>query len=589
LYDSFVVRYVVNDDSFLHVFWFEQFRDSALFRGDILAEYPKYFAPQGYVLLYKTASFFCSPLAFSKILPVVLFSLSAFYTFILLKQIAKTGFCVFLGVLIFLLAPCFLNRMAGGHARAFGFLLLLMFLYHWIRREPAAVFWVLVGQALFYPMMLLPSALAYALGFFGVKDWKVSLDFDRRKITLFLAALFACGLLVSWQYAAVRNPALGRMVGREEMLRNPAFYEGGRVKHLPLPPVTKAAADNLQAPVLLNGKVLVPVAKPVGYAPDVQPDFDKRPLSKLFYLCAHRLERSPLRFLAGRMYSLAHRTYYTGAIDLSAVFFIVFYIGMTFFLLGWTQKRIRVPVELIMLFAASILLYVAASLAIPRLFLPGRYLEYSLKIIGLICFCAGITDGISRSRSGLLRRGLRIAVIALFALFFSFNKNNGLNDFSRNEKLYLYAQTLPKDALIAGNPKLMDGIPLFSRRMVFVNYKESLPFLSGYWKTITRRTDDLFRAYYSADIRDMSALCAKYGISCIVVDEADFFSGYLNSGSIYFEPFNSRILTYAVPGKDFALLRIPLKYRHYAGKGVFAVNADDLARYAAGGPGEEEK
>lgn len=582
LSDSFAVRYVVNDDSFIHLFWMEQFRDSALFRGDILVECSKYFAPQGYVLLYKAASGICAPLTASKILPVILFSLSALYLFNLLKQIIKPNYCACLGVFIFVLTPCFLNRMSGGHARAFGFLLVLMFLYHWIRKEFVAVSFVLIGQALFYPTMFLLSAAAYTLGFAGIKNGKLSLDLAWRKTLPFISAIFVCGLLVCWQYALARNPALGRTVSREEMLRNPVFYQFGRQAHLPLPSAGKAMIDNLRESVLLSGKVKVRISEPVAYVSGVMPRLSEKAVSRFLSACARGLQRSPVSFLSRRMSFAANRIYYSGRLDLTSVFFVVFYAGMLFFILGLIQKRIPAQRELLILFAASIILYVVASRVMPRLFLPTRYLEYSMKIIGLLCFCIGIADGIFRLQNRFLRRGAQIVVLALFALFFNFNKNNGLKDYSQYEGLYCYAETLPKEALIAGHPKLIDGIPLFSRRMVFVNYHVSLPFLSEYWKTVARRTDDFFRAYYSEDLQDMVALCAKQGISCLVVDEANFSPDYLTRGSIYFEPFNSRIVLYAVVGKDFALLRIPRAYRKYVGEGIFAVNTEDLERCAVG-------
>jgi hypothetical protein len=581
LYDSFVFRYLVNADSFTHVFWMEQFRDSALFRGDVLAEGPKYFAPQGYVLLYKAASVICAPLTLSKVLPVILFSLSALYLFNLLKQIANNGYSVCLGVFIFMLTPCFLERMSGGHARAFGFLLVFMFLYHWIRREFAAVSFVLIAQALFYPMMFLPSATAYALGFAGMKNGKISLDLARRKTIPFIAAVLVCGLLVSWQYSVVHNSALGRTISRQDMLGNPAFYKFGRQEYLPLPSVGKAVTDNLRASVLLNGKVRVRISERVAYVPGVRPRLEEKAISRFLAACASGLEKLRVDFLSWRMRTAATKVYYTGFLDLSGVFFVVFYAGMVFFILGLIQKRIPVPGELFIMFAASIALYVIASRVMPLFSLPTRYLEYSVKVIGLLCFCLGIADGIFRVQNRFLRRGAQIAVLALFALFFNFNKNNFLEDFSRYEGLYRYAETLPKDALIAGHPKLIDGIPLFSRRMAFVNYHVSLPYLTEHWKTVTRRTDDFFRAYYSDDLRDMAALCAKQGISCLVVDEANFSRDYLTRGLIYIEPFNSRILVYAYPGKDFALLHIPRAYRQYVAEGVFAVNAEDLKRYAA--------
>jgi hypothetical protein len=378
----------------------------------------------------------------------------------------------------------------------------------------------------------------------------------------------------------VHNPALGRTINREEMLKNPAFYKFGRHQtHLPLPSVGKAVIDNLQASVLFPGGVMVKISKPIAYVPGVIPRFKEKAGSNFLSVCARSFDKFPLRPLSRYLYSMASREYYRGEGDFSSVFFGVFYAGMMFFILGWIQKRILVQRELFILFVSSILLYVVASQVMPLFSLPTRYLEYTVKVIGLLCFCIGISDGIFRLQNQAFRRGVQITILVLFTLFFNFNKNNGLENFSRYAGLYRYAERLPKDALIAGHPELIDGIPVFSRRMTFINYHVSLPYLSEYWKTVIRRTDDFFRAYYSDDLGDMIALCVKQKISCLVVDEANFLPAYLIRGLVYIEPFNSRIRSYAVLGKDFALMHIPRVYRQYVGEGIFVVNTENLRKY----------
>ncbi len=70
--------YVVNDDVRQQVFWMARWLDPELFKGDLLAEYARHYVPWGVQGLYWLASWVVDPIAFSKILPGLLFVLLGF-------------------------------------------------------------------------------------------------------------------------------------------------------------------------------------------------------------------------------------------------------------------------------------------------------------------------------------------------------------------------------------------------------------------------------------------------------------------------------------------------------------------------------
>ena len=79
-------RYVFCDDVRQQIYWMQQFRDPDLFKGDLLTDYAKYIVPWGVTFLYYALSFIIDPIITSKLLPVILFSISALYVFKLVRH-----------------------------------------------------------------------------------------------------------------------------------------------------------------------------------------------------------------------------------------------------------------------------------------------------------------------------------------------------------------------------------------------------------------------------------------------------------------------------------------------------------------------
>jgi hypothetical protein len=273
---------------------------------------------------------------------------------------------------------------------------------------------------------------------------------------------------------------------------------------------------------------------------------------------------------------------YTARVSLRALALSLFYVSLLAAGIGLASGRLRLPRELFFLFCASIAWYCIARLLLPSLFIPTRYLEYPLKLIGVVIFCGGMGVMTARLRRGFPRKAVRVVILAAICLFFfSFKQPVYLVDLSGQEEMFRFCASLPADTVIAGHPRLINGVPLFSHRRAFVNYQLSYPFLSVYWKTVSKRTDDLFAAYYSADFKSIDGFCRKNGIGWLIVDESHFSARYLEAGDFYFQPFNSRIASMVGQRRHFALMDVPAQDRSYVGPGVFAVDANAFRRLAA--------
>jgi hypothetical protein len=250
---------------------------------------------------------------------------------------------------------------------------------------------------------------------------------------------------------------------------------------------------------------------------------------------------------------------------------------VTIFLINEIRKgNLVIPSELPYMLLASAIMYELADLFLFRLYLPGRYLTYSVPPIMVIVISLTIVRLISYVTHKSLKAALTVGLIALFSASFINMRGIGLNDQSKNKNLYRYLNTLPKNALIAASPYVADYIPTFSKRKVVINFELSHPWSVQYWQVIKSRTRDFFHAYYSAEHSDVVEFCKRHKIDYLVVDKRDFNPEHLAVGRIYFEPFDSEIRSYVRNRKQFALLNIPESDRSFVDGNLFVIDVNRL-------------
>jgi hypothetical protein len=199
-------------------------------------------------------------------------------------------------------------------------------------------------------------------------------------------------------------------------------------------------------------------------------------------------------------------------------------------------------------FAGAICWIVARAVAL-TLYFPIRYLipsEYGVLIalVGLV---------------GLLGRGdhpsQRWAAVLIAAVMLHGNLLRAHDDQFKaftirippqERPLYEFLRTLPKNALIAGNPWTMDNVPLLSKRSVLVNHESSLPLYPEYYRQIERRTVALIDAYFGWSPDSFLDLSQVMGVSHLVITRADFtgavpWSPKPGRPGAYIQPFRSQI------------------------------------------------
>lgn len=536
--------YVVNNDAHQHTFWMHSLEDPELFEGDLLAHYSLAYQPPGYVWLFRSLSLVVNPLTAARFLPLLLFALSAGLLLLVVRSFSGR-FEALLSCSIFLASPLFLQKMAGAHPRAFATPFLLLTLLLLFRRRHRSLGLLLVMQSLFYPMIFLLSSATSLLGLlFGqlrlvdrrlrpVTSWRVF-------VPVSLGVLLGCGALVT-RYWGPEDPQIGSLVTRAEMEASPEFFAGGRARHLPQRGLQRNTEQVIRQGLPNTGRVL---------------GIDT----------FNRMPGWQFRFLL--------------LLLLVTIFLAV-------------RRRGFLPAPWLALAISSVALYLLADYLLLRLFFPKRYVMYSISLLVVVAVALAAGALLRLIPAGWARQTAQALSLTVVALHLPGMAGAGLDDYSPRGELYRFAATLPKDAILAGHPTSLEGIPLFSGRRVLATLETSTPYYTGYWQQLKDRLYPFFEAYYGSDPSALASWLKHQDIDYLVVDESTFDKEFLARPrrGAYFQPFGAYIDTVVAGSGGFAALEIPEERRTFEssdGRLWMVATADLLASPDSPVPGREE-
>lgn len=485
--------YVINDDARQQLYWMASWRDGDLYPPSLLSEYAKLYVPAGVKAVYRAAAVFADPLQASKAVTGALFMAFCLAMYGLGRTLGgeRLGFAA---AAASWLMPYFLYNISGGLSRAFAAPLMAMFLLAWVRRKGSFMGLVLLLQAVCIPYICILCCLACGLAWGGAVLTKKPLPPFPRRI-FHVIALLACVLAVYSMQQEMDASGFGPLVGIADMLGRPEFGPLGRLDLFPLP----------------------------------NPFFD---------LIYWPFERIGL-FLDSGLFA--------GIASLVLLALPVVYGARRF---PWKTLGPHLR-PFAFLGAASLMLYILARMFALKLFVPDRYVSYSINIFYALALAACFTGALGRFLS---RRGAGAALLVLAAVLGAIRLSGaGLYDYSSGAPVYQAARELPKDAIIAGHPEDMDNVLTFGRRNVQASFELAHPWSKGYWELYEPRLKDVFEAYYASDPREVRAFCEKYGVTHILVDAARFTPEFMKK-SPFFAPFDARIRELAANAGRFALL-----------------------------------
>jgi hypothetical protein len=209
--------------------------------------------------------------------------------------------------------------------------------------------------------------------------------------------------------------------------------------------------------------------------------------------------------------------------------------------------------RLLALPAAACVCYSLAKGLSPYLFLPQRYMIYSIAALTPVLVPAAAAalfsrplffrgrqsiPGASHSRFCALSPALLPAFI-LFILAFLGGPGGGATGLiiriDTQRPLYTYLASLPEKAVVAGWPDgPLDNVPYLCRRRAFVTFETHQVQHQGYTEEMRRRMHALIDAYFCATRAPLMRLKNDFGVTHLLVDTSHFGP----SPPAYFEPFD---------------------------------------------------
>lgn len=540
-------QYLINDDVRQQIYWMQSWIDPELYQDDVISRYARSYVPWGVQAVYALGSLFMNPVQFTKVVAGVLFVATAGFLFGIGLQF-RDDLTAVLVVCVSFLFGVFLDRMAGGLSRGFVYPLMAAYLYFLARSHLVWAGMVLLCQSLFNPYAFLICLGTHGLFVAHVHGLPLLSNLFPGKIGSQDAdqAQGSNGLAVQTYDKSTEDPGVDRTRPIRSLL-------SWRVAAAVVPVAAGIVIMALRYVVFASGEFGAIVTR-------------SDMAGAVEYTDAGRYGIVPVPSLAFEIVRPWVPGFASGDWS-SAAGWIVFLLVLS--VAVWALSRNAQLVDLrgfrvfAYLLGASVTLYILADLLLMRLFLPSRYLEFSLNLF--YCVLCGVSIRIAIERLGLRRFAFPFIVTALVVIGAIRLHNVGVYDYSGNVQLYRFLQSTPKSSLLAGHPMIMDDITTFGRRKAFVTYELSHTWYTRFWPLIKKRTFDFFHAYYADDPGLIRKFCRENGIDYLIVRDEDFRKDDLDRRLPYFEPFGGYIRGLVREQKRFSILdtkEFPPVYHH---------------------------
>lgn len=479
LYPQLINHYSIQDDVAQHAYWTVVYHDPELFQGDLFLDYARSLATPGFEVIYYIGTFFTNPVALGKYLGVFLFGITGWICYLVGRAYWDRITGIIMG-LFFVGFPMHIDRFEAGLHRAFMYPLLAWVLLILTRKQYKYVALSLAASLLFYPPALV-SGLAIILLFVVFRPSSLKeMIISRRALVGWIALALVAGITYV-QRVNHKPDFLGRMTTGQEMAENPRFTYRGRSEYLP------------------------------------------------FSKIEHYYKRV---FLERDNKFIRHMVF------VAPLFLLVLFITGR----DWTSPLLPV----LAMAVTSLALFHLAKAYHFKLYIPERYVRFTATLL-----CASL---ITFAFAGILRILCKTAFLracaATILLFVTFLRSiEPSTDFVRQEHydISFYApllgeiHKLPKDALIAADPKFSDAISIYSQRKTLVKYELCHPWFLHYRALVEQRTMDFYRAVYCTNIAQLREFRDKYGVSYILVEPGLYKKGIAAESKLFYEPVESAI------------------------------------------------
>jgi hypothetical protein len=470
---------VVHDDVRQHVFWVPRLHDPALFAGDWIADYYESQSPAAYRAVYWLATLAVDAILASKIIPLVLTVVLAVAAFALGRALWRRDDAAALGAVLLGWCVWQYDDVASATPRAYALPLLTIQLAALAAGRWRLALLVLPIQAVFYPLGCpLPVVTMGLWALWRARGCGWGIGLLRRAlpdlVSLGVVTAVALVLVGLGQVDAAR---FGPTVSAAEARTMPEFQPGGRASYF-VPGWYEFWLRSSR-----SGFALGPTDPLRGVLPVLV---------------------IPVTLAAG-----------LGGWLLAAR-------------LGWAAAP-RVPrsgMLLVGLLAASLLLFAAAHVLLFLLYLPARYVQFSLPLtwalaggLGWVLLGERLAARLgSRGAWTGLSGGELAALVGVMLLAVHAPPPGDFYVAGRYPAIYAYLRQTPPDTLVGALPADSNILPVFGQRPILTSYEHALPYQPGYYLPLRERTEEFRAAYYAPTLAPMVAVLKQYHVGVVIVD-----------------------------------------------------------------------
>lgn len=537
-----------------------------------------------------------TPLMGGKVLGLFLLVAGAYYAYQIGRLLASpsTGAITAIGYAVFNLAAESEITAVLGLQRSFITPLFLALLHYLFTRRYMIAAVVVILSGLIYPPAFPVSVLTYGLSAVVSRPDKGFVPTVQRTPAIFLMLAVAVVLLVQLPVAVdqVEKVQSGQAVpgtSPAHILENPLYQKGGRRALFLVFPFIGRGGLVTHVPAALQlallgaaGAVtrLILGSRAVGLPPAARWMFWSS-------LIVFALSWLPILLLSSFLLYIPSR-------HTQSSFFVLLVLYVTVNArntLAALSRRIGESRRILPWIAMPLLLLLGALVFfLPTLqatwydhmpWLPiARWLLLGLTILlaVLVVLAAHSSTGrVSHPRRAISPRLTRAAG-GLFALLLAAFYLEALGPIvyvptEEQRALFSFVETLPTDALIAGNPCTLDDIPFYARRSVVFNCE----LFEGDQMIL-----DSLRAYYATDAAAVWSFCRQYGINYFIVHRNTLTREAIAEQSYFFTPYTTELAP-ELNGRDrFYLATIPERERLFSAGPYFVVDC------LVGGEGGED-
>jgi len=499
---------VVEGDALVHQYWMRRWADPALFTDALTAKLrgsERY--PDGYQALFWLGSHIADPIAFGEWLGIALMAAAGWLVFAIVREHTRWPPAAWIAAGLFLALQG--HRFFGGFPRGFLHLVVLLTVLLAMRRRELAAALVAGGGALVYP----PAALLAAgvLGF-------TSLRRRGRRLGLDAARLRTAVLAVVLTLAAVLVPPLlssGSLdvMSASEARRYPEFGSHGDLHFFTGSLVEYLRQNRSGFDLRATGSLLLLVVLALLLV-------RRRNLGLL------RAEVIALPVVALVLYVLAQATlfrlYLPHRYTYPLLAFCAIAIGVTL-RPTWQSlvERPRARWHAFALLLAPLPLAYAALEVFPLGPMRPPAASASWIMAGLAGVALAGAAAYALPRATEARRasyGALLTGLTLAAAVLTLPGRVPPGQTCPRTPAMEYLATLPKDAVIAGDPMDLKCVPVSASRPVVISTQLAFSYERGYFREGRARMFAMLRAYYGPNAAPLADLRTRYGATYLLVD-----------------------------------------------------------------------